>query len=76
MRIFFSMSRTFPRSCDAGSLWHKGACNRTFPCMEANYELSYQISQLQARVSKDPTGLFACLVRSLCHKITGIALDQ
>ena len=21
----------------AGSLWHKGAYNRTFPCMEANY---------------------------------------
>ena len=23
----------------AGSLWHKGAYNRSFPCMEANYPL-------------------------------------
>ena len=38
-----SMSRRGPRNCWrqllAGSLWHKGAYNRTFPCMEATYPL-------------------------------------
>ena len=26
----------------AGSLWHKGAYNRTFPCMEATYLLCHK----------------------------------
>ena len=26
----------------AGSLWHKGAYNRTFPCMEATYPLCHK----------------------------------
>ena len=39
----------------AGSLWHKGAYNRTFPCMEANYP--YDIK----RASKKPlVGGFGC----------------
>ena len=35
----------------AGSLWHKGAYNRTFPCMEANYP--YAIKN-QRGASKEP----------------------
>ena len=35
----------------AGSLWHKGAYNRTFPCMEANYP--YAIKN-QRGASKKP----------------------
>ena len=30
----------------AGSVWHKGAYNRTFPCMEATYHLWHGIKGL------------------------------
>ena len=41
----------------AGSLWHKGACNRTFPCMEATYP--YAIKNQRGASKIPPYGYFA-----------------
>ena len=42
----------------AGSLWHKGAYNRTFPCMEANYP--YVIKNQRGASKKHLVGGFGC----------------
>ena len=34
----------------AGSLWHKGAYNRTFPCMEANYPYAIKNQRRASRI--------------------------
>ena len=62
----------------AGSIGHKGAYNRTFPCMEANYPIPYDIKNRRGapmRVDqlgqKDPaqaTGHFLASAGSLLHK--------
>ena len=63
----------------AGSLWHRGAYNRTFPCMKANYP--YAIKNQQG-ASKKPLVGSGSLAGSLWHKrhwcsnTTYEALDQ
>ena len=42
----------------AVSLWHKGAYNRTFPCMEANYP--YAIKNQRGASKKPLVGGFGC----------------
>ena len=41
----------------AGSLWHKGAYNRSFPCMEANYPYAIK-NQRGARIT--PSKRYFC----------------
>ena len=61
----------------AGSLWHKGAYNRTFPCMEANYPYAIKNQRGASKKplvggflrSKAPSrGLWIRGVGSLWHK--------
>ena len=42
----------------AGSLWHNGAYNRTFPCMEANYPYAIK-NQRKANQNTNQWGYFA-----------------
>ena len=42
----------------SGSLWHKGAYNRTFPCMEATYP--YAIKNQRGASKKLLVGGFGC----------------
>ena len=58
----------------AGSLWHKGAYNRTFPCMEANYP--YVIKN-QRGASKIPLvgGILRSKAPSREHGMSGLVLS-
>ena len=53
----------------AGSLWHKGAYNRTFPCMEATYPLYHK----EPARSKQRLGALDARAGSLWHKRAGVA---
>ena len=64
----------------AGSLWHKGAYNRTFPCMEANYPYAIKNQRGASKKplvggflrSKAPSrGLWMRRAGSLWHKSAG-----
>ena len=50
----------------AGSLWHKGAHDRTFPCMEANYPHKEPASSTSRVLWMRGAG-------SLLHKIAGVS---
>ena len=57
----------------AGSLWHKGAYNRTFQCMEANYPYLMPLRTSSSH-PKPPVGGFGCDELVLCGiRDTGVA---
>ena len=56
----------------SGSLWHKGAYNRTFPCMEATYPLCHK-EPARSKQKAPSRGLWMRQAGSLWHKRAGVA---